>query len=208
MAQAAAEVGLEPRDFQARIADSERLLALGYGQLLVARGGIKRDVWDKTFGELARELQLGEPLARAATGWRRSPFNGAEIANLANNNRGTVRSVGTTADPAAILRTARTIFVRSMTVYLEPEQLESELRKRAEFKAMELAIVKDEKAADIRIEINRAEFSFNYAFTATNPQTSMVVASGKVTAWNGGFAAPQIAKEFLHQVKAARAGQQ
>jgi mono/diheme cytochrome c family protein len=204
VAQAAAEVGLETRDFQSRIASSERLLALGYGQLLVARGGIKRDVWDKNFGELARELQLGEPVARAFAGWRQSALPVADADNLANNNRGTVRGVSTGGDPAAILRTARTIFVRSMTVYLEPEQLESELRKRAEFKAMELAIVKDEKAADIRIEINRAEFSFNYAFTATNPQTSIVVASGKVTAWNGGFAAPQIAKEFLQQVKIAR----
>ena len=206
VAQAAAEAGLETREFQARIGASDRLLALGYGQLLVARGGIKRDVWDKHFGELARELQLGEPLARAARGGRQSPLNPADADHLAGNNRGTVRSAGTGGDPAAILRAARTICVRSMTLYLEPEQLESELRKRAEFKAMDLAIVKDEKVADIRIEINRAEFSFNYAFTATNPQTSMVVASGKVTAWNGGFAAPQIAKEFLKQVKAARAG--
>lgn len=91
-----------------------------------------------------------------------------------------------------------------MTVYLEAEQLESELRKRPEFKALELAIVKDDQMADIKIEINRAEFSFNYAFTATNPQTSMVIASGKVTAWNGGFAAPRIAKDFLKQVQAAR----
>lgn len=57
--------------------------------------------------------------------------------------------------------------------------------------------------ADIRIDINRAEFSFNYAFTATNPQTSVVVASGKVTAWNGDFAAPRIAKDFVKQMLAA-----
>jgi len=91
-----------------------------------------------------------------------------------------------------------------MTVYLEAQQLESELRKRPEFKSLQVAIVKDEQMADIRIEINRAEFSFNYAFTATNPQTSVVVASGKVTAWNGDFAAPRIAKEFLKQMQAAR----
>lgn len=91
-----------------------------------------------------------------------------------------------------------------MTVYLEPQHLESELRKRPEFKTMELAIVKDPQAADLIIEINRAEFSFNYAFTAMNPQTSVVVASGKVTAWNAGFTAPRIAKDFLKQIQAAR----
>ena len=102
------------------------------------------------------------------------------------------------------MRSARTIFVRSMTVYLEAQQLENELRKRPEFRSLDLAIVKDERMADIKIDINRAEFSFNYAFTASNPQTSMVVASGKVTAWNGHFAAPRIAKDFLKQMLAAR----
>ena len=91
-----------------------------------------------------------------------------------------------------------------MTIYLEAGLLESELRKRPEFKSLELAIVKDQRMADIRIEINRAEFSFNYTFTATNPQTTVVVASGKVTAWNGDFAAPRIAKEFLKQMQGAR----
>ena len=91
-----------------------------------------------------------------------------------------------------------------MTVYLEAEQLESELGKRPEFKSLELVLVKDEQMADIKLEINRAEFSFNYAFTATNPSTSMVIAGGKVTAWNGGFAAPRIAKDFLKQVLASR----
>ena len=102
------------------------------------------------------------------------------------------------------MRSARTIFVRSMTVYLEAQQLENELRKRPEFRTLDLAIVKDEQMADIKIDINRAEFSFNYAFTATSPQPSMVVASGKVTAWNGYFAAPRIAKDFLKQMLAAR----
>ena len=94
-----------------------------------------------------------------------------------------------------------------MTIYLEAEQLESELRKRPEFRALELVIVKDEETADIRIDINRAEFSFNYAFSATSPQAKVVVASGKVTAWNGDFAAPRIAKDFLKQMQAVRASQ-
>lgn len=91
-----------------------------------------------------------------------------------------------------------------MTVYLEAQQLESELRKRPEFRSLGLAIVRDEKLADLRIEINRAEFSFNYTYTVTNPQTSVVVASGRVTAWNGDFAAPVIAQETLKQIQTAQ----
>lgn len=90
-----------------------------------------------------------------------------------------------------------------MTFYLEAQQLESELRKRSEFKSLGVAIVRDKKLADLRIEINRAEFSFNYTYRVTNPQTSVVVASGKVTARNGDFAAPQIAQEILKEISAA-----
>jgi mono/diheme cytochrome c family protein len=188
--QAAAEAGLNTREFQARVAQSARLMALGYGQLLVAGGGIKRDAWDRNFGDLARELGLGAHVGSVIVLPRRV------------SERLIDRAIS--ADPASIMRSARTISVRSMTIYLEAEQLESELRKRPEFKSLELVIVKDEEKADIRIDINRAEFSFNYAFAATSPQTKVVVASGKVTAWNGDFAAPRIAKDFLKQMQVAR----
>jgi hypothetical protein len=204
VAQAAAEAGLETQEFQARIARRPRLLALGYGQLLVTNGGIKRDAWDRNFGDLVRELGLGDHFASVIVLSRR-PAAGPGAVNLAGGGiRTTRRALGIGVDPLTIMRSARTIFVRSMTVYLEAEQLESELGKRPEFKSLELVLVKDEQMADIKLEINRAEFSFNYAFTATNPSTSMVIAGGKVTAWNGSFAAPRIAKDFLKQVLASR----
>jgi len=204
VAQAAAEAGLEIRDFQAGIARSARLLTLGYGQLLVKPGGLRRDAWDKNFGELVRELGLGDHVASVIVLPRKAQPSAASAVNLAGVTRPTARAIGTSADPASIMRSARTIFVRSMTVYLEAALFESELRKRPEFKSLELTIVKDEHMADIRFEINRAEFSFNYTFAATSPRTSVVVASGKLTAWNGDFAAPRIAKEFLKQMQAAR----
>ena len=203
--QAAAEAGLEAGEFQNRIANSPRLLALGYGQLLVPNGGIKRDAWDRNFGNLARELGLGGHVASVVILPRIGSRNATDAVSLAGiRTRPASRAVGIGADPVSIMRSARTIFVRSMTVYLEAQQLENELRKRPEFRTLDLAIVKDERMADIKIDINRAEFSFNYAFTATSPQTSIVVASGKVTAWNGYFAAPRIAKDFLKQMLAAR----
>ena len=61
--QAAAEAGLESVEFQERIARSSRLLSQGYGQLLVPNGGIKRDAWDRSFGDLVRELGLGDHVA-------------------------------------------------------------------------------------------------------------------------------------------------
>jgi mono/diheme cytochrome c family protein len=204
VAQAAAEAGLDPKGFQAHIARSERLLALGYGQLLVENGGIRRDAWDRNFGDLVREFQLGD-YAGSIIVLPRGPVAG--ITNSGGGlNRTSARPFGTRPDTVDIVRSARTIVVRSMTVYLEAQQLESEMRQRSEFKSLGLALVKDEQMADLRIEINRADFSFNYAYTVTNPQTSIVVASGSVTAWNGDAAAPLIAQEILREIQAARQG--
>ncbi|HSE35734.1 MAG TPA: hypothetical protein VLG74_00435, partial [Blastocatellia bacterium] len=142
--QAAAEAGLETAEFQSRIARSSRLLGLGYGQLLVPGGGIKRDAWDRNFGALVRALGLGDHVASVIILPPRRPQGQLNAFNLpSRGTRSNARVVGINADPMSIMRSARTICVRSMTVYLEPQQLETELRKRPEFKAMELAIVKD-----------------------------------------------------------------
>jgi hypothetical protein len=98
------------------------------------------------------------------------------------------------------------IMLAIAAVYLEAQQLETQLRQRPEFKSLGLTIVRDERMADIRIEINRTEFSFNCACTVTNPQTSIVVTSSSVTAWNGDFAAPRIAQEILKEIQSARQG--
>ena len=205
VSQAAAEAGLEASEFQARVSRSPRLLERGYGQLLVRGGGIRRDAWDRNFGDLARELDLGDYLASVIV---LSPSTNA--ARLPNPSGRAIRTAVPAfgSDPNAILRSARTVFVRSMTVFLEAEQFENELRKRPEFNAIGLMIVRDEKVADIRIDINRAEFSFNYSFTATNPDSSIVVSSGKVTAWNGDFAGPRLAKEFLMHMQTVRSSSQ
>ncbi|MCI0485034.1 MAG: hypothetical protein L0229_00260 [Blastocatellia bacterium] len=69
---------------------------------------------------------------------------------------------------------------------------------------MELLIVRDSAKADIRIQIDRPPFTFIYAFTLTNPETSLLLTKGKVTAFDGNFASPKIAKEIMKRLQAAR----
>jgi hypothetical protein len=87
---------------------------------------------------------------------------------------------------------------------LNPAQLENELRERPEFQQMELIIVRDAKLADIKIELGRPLFTYTFTFTVTNPETSILLTSGKVKAFDGNFAAPKIAKELLKRFQAAR----
>ena len=60
--QAAADAGLNVKEFQKRVQRSSELQKLGFGQLTLANGGIKRDAWEQYFGNLVEEIGLGDYL--------------------------------------------------------------------------------------------------------------------------------------------------
>jgi len=190
LAQAAAEAGLEAQEFRERLNHSARLSQLGYSQLLVSGGAIKRDTWERNFDELAAELGLGRRIARAVMVARNQPSSFS--AGLA------------AATPESLLRSATRIAINSMTVFLKPDQLGNELQKRPEFEAMGLAIVKDSTKADLRIDLDRPLFTYTFTYSVSSIDTGVSVMSGKVTAFDGNYAAPKIAKEVIKRFIAAR----
>jgi len=200
-AQAAAEAGLELEAFQRRLRSSARLVALGFGQLLVTEGGVKRDTWERSYGEVVRELGLGEPVRGSFIATRSALVPRIGAVDL---NGALARSTAGSTDPADLLRSARTILIRSDTMFLKPNQLEEELRKRPEFSAMGLVLVRDMKAADLVVDLDRPVFTYTFTFSVTNPDTSVLVTSGKVTAFDGNLAAPKIASQLLKRMMTAR----
>jgi hypothetical protein len=114
------------------------------------------------------------------------------------------RAVG--ADPATLLSTGRTIVVSSSTKFLKPSQLENEIRKKPEYKTLGLRIVSDKSLADLEIRLDRTSpISFFYTFSIFNPETGILVTSGKVLTWDGHKAATEMANEIVKQIQAARA---
>jgi len=110
------------------------------------------------------------------------------------------------AAPTQLIRAARTIGIRSKTVYFTPGLLENALRHHPEFQALGLTIVSDEKAADLLVDIYRPFFTFTWTFNLTHRQTSALLASGKVSgAGTGSAAAPKLAAELIKSVQALRA---
>jgi hypothetical protein len=105
-------------------------------------------------------------------------------------------------DPKAILRSAKTIYVKSTSVLVGKEVIESKLRKRQEFQQLGLVITRDEAAADLILEVNHDVFT-KYVYTAVDPRTSVVVASGKLSSL-GGTVAGKVAKRFMKEVVKAR----
>lgn len=62
VAQAAADAGLTVKELQRRVERSSELQKLGFGQLQLAGGGMKRDAWEQYFGNLVEETGLGDTL--------------------------------------------------------------------------------------------------------------------------------------------------
>jgi mono/diheme cytochrome c family protein len=210
---AAAEVGLEPRDFEERIRWNARLNAIGLQQLMVQGGALKRDVWEKHFSDVVRELQLGvylpgQQVAASAdlirAGADPTLFTSRRFVQNAPT-RALVNKSSIENNSNELLRGARSVFITSRTVYLRPELLENALRKRTDFQSLDVAIVKDRDAADLVIELNRPLFTFDFTYSASHRQSSVLVASGKVVAFDGNGAAPKIAAELIRQMQLARA---
>ncbi len=104
----------------------------------------------------------------------------------------------TVRDPTAILRSAKTIYVKSSSIMVGESVIEAKLRKRSEFQQMGLVITRDWEAADLILELKHDLFTM-YVYTAIDPNTSIVVATGKLSSL-GGTVAGKVAKRFLKQM--------
>jgi hypothetical protein len=111
------------------------------------------------------------------------------------------------ASPKSLLSQARILHISSNTDYLEAVQLENELRKRTEVDAWQLAMIDGwgkQDLADTEIEIDRPLFTFTFTYKITNRGTGILLATGKVTAWDGNAAAPMLAERIVEEIRKAR----
>jgi hypothetical protein len=104
--------------------------------------------------------------------------------------------------PTDILRAARTIYI-SPNQHINSDYLEYKLDKLPEFGQWQLAIVKDSAKADLVLEIKKT--ALNYIFSIVEPESSIVVAKGKVVAINGRVAAEDISHQIVKRMRAIRA---
>lgn len=109
--------------------------------------------------------------------------------------------------PRALLSRAQTIFISSGTSFFEPVQLQNALRKRAEYDEWELAIIDGwdkRNVADITIEVDRPLFTYTFTYKITDRSAGILLAAGKLTAFDGNAAAPLLAKRIVEDIRKAR----
>ncbi len=112
-------------------------------------------------------------------------------------------------NPKQLLAAARTMYIYSGTSFFESVQLQNALRKRTEFEAWQLMILDGttwdkRNVADLLIEVDHPLFTYTFTYQLTHPSTGIVLATGKVTAFDGNAAAPKLAKRIVEEMKKAR----
>ena len=108
-------------------------------------------------------------------------------------------------DPYDALRSARTIFIRSKSVYFKPQSLEQALVNREEFQDWELVVTRDEADADLVIEVARKLFTNRFVYNVIDPRANRVLMGGRIGSL-GGTVEGQIADSFIKKLRRVRAG--
>jgi hypothetical protein len=110
-------------------------------------------------------------------------------------------------NPKTLLSRAHTIFIDSDTSFFETVQLQNALRSRSETNTWPLAIVDGwdkRQIADLLVSIDRPLFTYTFTYKVTHRATGIILATGKVTAFDGNAAAPKLAEKIVDEIRNAR----
>lgn len=107
-------------------------------------------------------------------------------------------------DPKRTLKNAKTIYVRSKTMFLTVDTLDRAFELEKDWPKLGLTIVQDQRVADVLIEIDRPLFTYVHSCVIVDKRTSVLLGSGKVTALDGTIASGGIAKDIVKIFSAAR----
>jgi hypothetical protein len=117
---------------------------------------------------------------------------------------GSVSNQDAAARPAADdpLRSARSIFIRTKSVYFKPSTLEHALLQHDELRQWGLSVTRNEADADLIIEVGRKVFTTSFVYSVIEPRTQRVVASGRVNSL-GGTVEGKITHSLMQKLRAA-----
>ncbi len=103
-----------------------------------------------------------------------------------------------------MLTDAKTVFIHSKTAFLTVDTLDRALALNKEWPKLGISIVQDRRIADLLIELDRPLFTYVHTFVIADKRTSIVLGSGKVTAYDGTTASVGLAKDIVKILLAAR----
>jgi hypothetical protein len=176
------------------------------GGALVDRTGALIGIITSGKDNTAFAIPIENVLGLADSGRRITLGSGAALQMPAQANAGLPESSAalTGFDPQGALKKAKTIFIRSKTSFLTVDTLDRALIMQKDWPKLELVIVQDPRVADLLIELDRPLFTYVHTFVIVDKKTSVVLGSGKVTAFDGTIASPDLAKRIVKIFSDAR----
>ncbi len=102
-----------------------------------------------------------------------------------------------------LMKSFHTIYAETGTWLSKPEMLSGAMMKHPEFDSWGLSFV-TRTGADARLKIDHQPGWFYYTYSLTHQATGTVLASGKVSAWDGKVACDKIADELIRRIKRFR----
>lgn len=101
------------------------------------------------------------------------------------------------SDPASILKNAKLFYVDSDSFYIKSEMMQNAMMRYPEFKDGSLKLVVSKDTADILVFVEHKLFTWDYRYRMTDRRTGIILASEKVTVWDGKAASKKFAKKIL-----------
>jgi hypothetical protein len=108
------------------------------------------------------------------------------------------------ANPKQILHDAKTVYISSKTSFITVDTVDRALTEQKGWDKLGLIIVSDPRVADLFITFDRPLFTYYHTFVITDKRTTIVLGSGKVTAFDGTIASAPLAKQIVEIFSAAR----
>ncbi len=107
------------------------------------------------------------------------------------------------SDGFELLRSAKSILIRTKSVFFKPAALEQALLDREEFENWGFQVTREEADADLIIEVDRKIFSNRFVYVVLDPTSTRVLLGGKIGSL-GGTVEGQIADGFIKRLKRIR----
>jgi hypothetical protein len=102
------------------------------------------------------------------------------------------------------IKKARTIFISSETAYLTVSTLDRALLKQRDWEKLGLNIVETPGKADLQLNVDRLIFTHIHTYILTDKATGIVLASGRVRAFDGVVASSPMAEQIVKALSVAR----
>jgi hypothetical protein len=168
------------------------------GGALVDRNGSLVGIITRGNGSSAFAVPIENVIGLPDTAHRVALGSGAALQMPAKTAADVPQSSAAIADakPSQILKNAKTIAIHSKTSFLTVDTLDRALVGQKDWEKLGLTIVQDPRVADLLIEIDRPLFTYVHTFVIVDKRTSIVLGSGKVTAFDGTIASTGLAKDI------------